>query len=116
MKNYGNMVKKYASGKVSFKYKPIVAKSNAEYELRQLADLERFLKEDMITPKHLDNQAHYDALIAGQRKILEAEVARLKGQVKVVKEEVVKKCNTLITIVQQLIIRINLLETSLGTK
>ena len=80
MKNYGNMVMKYASSKAASKYKPIYANSLADYETVQLADLERFLAEDMVTPKHLDNQGHYDALIAGQRAQIEAEVARIKAQ------------------------------------
>ena len=80
MREYPNFVRKYTSNKASIKYGPIEAENETEYNTKQLADLERFLKEDSQTPVNKDNQLLYDNLAAAQRKVIEAEIARIKGQ------------------------------------
>jgi len=80
MKTYPNIVFKYASNKASANYGPIEAENEAEYNKKQLDDIERFLKEDCKVPVNKDNQLLYDNLVAEQREVLEGEIARLKGQ------------------------------------
>jgi len=90
MKNYGNLVAKYVAGNKSSKYPPILAKSLDEYNKKQLADLERFLKDDflIVLDPYLCNPADHAKNLAIHKKAIQAEIARLKGQVKkVVKME-----------------------------
>ncbi len=85
MRNYGNFVLKYVSAEKSSKYAPIMANNNDECNEKQLADLKRFLKEDFAIGKNRDNQGHYDSMVKEQKKVIEAEIARLEGQVGAVK-------------------------------
>ena len=80
MKQYGNMVKKYASGDVAGKYDNIIAESEAEFRKKQVADLER-LKNDFSAPRHPDNQQHYDSLVDKQKKEIRNEIKRLNTQI-----------------------------------
>jgi hypothetical protein len=80
MKKYPNLVLKYAPRKAAAKYKAIEAKNDAEYNEAQLSDLMRFLKDDLKSPVNKDNQIHMDKRVASQRKEIEQEIVRLKGQ------------------------------------
>lgn len=80
MKAYPNIVLKYASRKAAAKYKSIEAENEKEYNKVQLADLKRFLKDDLKSPVNKDNQLHMDARVASQKKIIESEISRLEGQ------------------------------------
>ena len=80
MKTYPNLVLKYAPRKAAAKYKSIEAANDVEYNKAQLADLKRFLKDDLKAPVNKDNQLHMDARVASQRKIIESEIARIEGQ------------------------------------
>ena len=81
MKSYGNAVKKYASKATSSKYKNIAAENISEYRKKQLADLERFLKDDFKISVNRDNQEQYNRNIGKQKKEIENEIARLKAQI-----------------------------------
>lgn len=90
MKNYGNFIAKYVSAEKSPKYAPILANSNNEYNEKQLADLKRFLKEDFAIGKNRDNQGLYNSMVEQQKEVIEAEIARLEGQVGSIKRAAAK--------------------------
>lgn len=81
MKNYGNIVLKYVSAEASKKYDVIYANGLDDFHRKQLADLERFMKEDFKVKGTPDNFTHHSNSILSQGNEVEREIARLKAQV-----------------------------------
>lgn len=81
MKNYGNIVLKYVPAKLSHKYDAILADGLDDYHTKQLADLERFMKEDFKVTGTADNLTHHSNSIFQQGEFIKSEIARLKAQV-----------------------------------